>query len=137
MHRILQKTYEAEVSQGIFAMDVKARRGPMRFNPGDADGNFERILSVSAKMLAQISERDKYYRQWLGLLFILASYERSNINLTPEQMKAEISEQWKEDLTFLSDEHFIKYKPVFEEVLLCWYLGNLASNARNSTDQQF
>ena len=136
IYGVLQKTYEAEVAQGIFAMDVRARRGPMRFNPGDADGNFERIFSVSAKMLAQISERDKYYRQWLGLLFILAAYERNNINLTPAQMKAEISEQWKEDLTFLPDEHFIKYKPVFEEILLCWYLGNLASNAR-TTKQQF
>ncbi len=136
IYRVLQKTYEAEVRQGIFAMDVRARRGPIHRDMGDADGNFERILSVSAKLLAQISERDKYYRQWLGLLFILASYERNNINLTPEQMKAEISEQWKEDLTFLSNEHFVKYKPVFDEVLLCWYLGNVASHAR-STKQQF
>ncbi len=125
-----------KLRQGIFAMDVRARRGPIHRDMGDADGNFERMLSVSAKMLAQISERDKYYRQWLGLLFILAAYERNNINLTPEQMKAEISEQWKEDLTFLSDEHFINYKPVFDEVLLCWYLGNVASHAR-STKQQF
>ena len=132
IYRVLQKTYEAEVSQGIFAMDVRARHGPIHRDMGDADGNFERMLSVSAKMLAQISERDKYYRQWLGLLFILASYERNNINLTPEQMKTEISEQWKEDLTFLSDEHFINYKAVFDEVLLCWYLGNLSSNVRRT-----
>ena len=90
------------------------------------DGNFERMLSISTKMFAQISEGDKYYRAWLGLLFLLASNETNHINLSPRQMKAEIGEQWKEDLTFLSDEHLINYKPVFDEILLSWYLGNLS-----------
>ncbi len=75
MYRILHGTYEIEVSQGIFAKSVRDRRGPIRINRGDADGNFERLLSVSAKVLAQISEHDKYYRAWLGLLFVLATRE--------------------------------------------------------------
>ena len=133
IYQVLQKTYQTEVSQGIFAMDVRNRREPVRHDGGDADQNFEWMLSVSAKMLAQISERDKYYRAWLGLLFVLASYETNHINLMPKQMKAEISDQWKEDLTFLSDEHLANYKPVFDEILLSWYLGNGPSKARTST----
>lgn len=130
MYQILQKTYEAEVKQGIFAKDVRARRGPIHMDMGDADGNFERMLSVSAKMLAQISERDRYYRQWLGLLFILASYEMNHINLSPKQVKKEISEQWHEDLTFLDDMHLLNFKQVFDEILLSWYLGNIAKLAQ-------
>ena len=132
IYRVLQKTYEAEVRQGIFAMDVKARRGPIHRDMGDADGNFERMLSVSAKMLAQISERDKYYRQWLGLLFILASYELNHIDLSPKEVKAEISEQWKEDLTFLDEKHLVNYKRDFDEILLSWYLSNLSGEARKT-----
>ena len=127
MYRVLQKTYQAEVSQGIFALDVRARRGPLRFNPGDADGNFERILSVSAKMLAQISERDKYYRQWLGLLFIFAAHMMDHISLTPKQTLTEINQQWKEDLTFLPEKHVLNNKRTFDEILLAWYLANIAS----------
>ncbi len=122
----LIKTYNIEVSQGIFAMDVRRRRGPFRSDGGDADGNFERLLTVSAKMLAQLSERDKYYRAWLGLLFILAEKELNNIGLTDQELLQEISEQWKEDLTFLDERHVTTYRRDFDEILLTWYLGNVA-----------
>jgi hypothetical protein len=55
------------------------------------------------------------------------------IHLSPMQTKAEISEQWKGDLTFLSDQHFVNYKPVFDEILLSWYLTNIAIDARKTT----
>ncbi len=129
IHQILKRTYDIEVSQGIFAKNIKDRRGPIRMNRGDADQNFQRLLSVSMKMLAQISEQDKYYRQWLGLLFVCAAYERDNIELSPRQIAAEIGEQWKEDLTFLSKKHLQKNRREFEEILLTWYLGNIASKA--------
>ncbi len=126
MHQILKRTYDMEVSQGIFALNVNDRRGPIRINRGDADQNFARLLSVSMKMLAQISENDKYYRQWLGLLFVCAAYEREHMELSPEQIIAEIGEQWKEDLTFLDDKTLQCHKQEFEEILLTWYLGNVA-----------
>jgi len=134
-YRVLQKTYEAEVAQGIFAKDAKDRHGPFRINRGDSDGNFERMLSVSAKMLSQISERDKYYRQWLGLLFVLATQEMNNIDLPPEQMLAQISDQWKEDLTFLPAKHLVDHKSDFNEILLTHYLSNIASQARKRTEK--
>ena len=90
------------------------------------------LLSVAAKLLAQISGRDKYNRQWLGLLFILAIYEMNHINLSPKQAKAEISDQWKEDITFLPDQHLINYKQIFDEILLSWYLSNIANESRKT-----
>ncbi len=133
MYKVLQKTYQIEVSQGIFAKDAGDRRGPIRHNRGDADGNFEQLLSVAAKILAQISERDKYYRQWLGLLFILAAQEMNNIDLPPEQMLAEIGDQWKEDLTFLPAKHLVNHKIDFNEILLTHYLSNVARQAKKRT----
>ncbi len=122
----LTKTYNIEVSQGIFAQDVRRRRGPFRSDGGDADGNFEQLLTVSAKMLAQLSERDKYYRAWLGLLFILAEEEMNNIKLTDGELLQEISEQWKEDLNFLPEKLVHAFRRDFEEILLANYLGNVA-----------
>ena len=130
MFQVLKRTYDFEVSQGIFAKNVKDRRGPIRRNRGDADSNFERLLSVSVKLLAQISEQDKYYRQWLGLLFVCAAYELDHINLSPKQTLAEISQQWKEDLTFLSEKRLLSHKREFNEILLTWYLSNIALEAR-------
>ncbi len=130
MYAILKGTYDIEVSQGIFALKVNDRRGPIRINRGDADRNFERLLSVSMKMLAQISERDKYYRAWLGLLYVVASHQVEQMNLSPKQTLAEISEQWKEDLMFLPEKHLLDHKREFDEILLCWYLSNVACRVR-------
>ena len=121
------------MSQGIFAKDINDRRGPIRHNRVDADGNFERMLSLSAKMLTQISERDKYYRQWLGLLFVLATQEMNSLDLSPDQMLAEISDQWKEDLTFLPAKQLVDHKSDFNEILLTHYLSNIASQAKKRT----
>ncbi len=44
----------------------------------------------------------------------------------------EIGEQLKEDLTFLPKAHFVNYKRVFDEVLLSWYLGNIAGIVRKT-----
>ncbi len=126
----LIKTYKIEVSQGIFAWDVRRRRGPFRNDGGDADGNFERLMTVSAKMLAQLSERDKYYRAWLGLLFVLAEKELNNIKLTDGELLQEISEQWKEDLNFLPENLVHAFRRDFEEILLADYLGNVAKEAQ-------
>lgn len=45
-----------------YVMEAYARR----FN----DNNFKRLLSVAEKMLLFIGEEDRYYRAWLGLLFL-------------------------------------------------------------------
>ncbi len=136
MYETLHETYKIEVSQGIFAKNVKNRRGPFRSDGGDADGNFERLLTVSAKMVAQLSESDKYYRAWLGLLLILASEEMNNIKLTNEQLLREISLQWKEDLNFLPEKLVQVFRRDFEEVLLADYLENICRRSKKNNSNR-
>jgi hypothetical protein len=90
------------------------------------DGNFERLLRVSVKVLACVSENDRYYRAWLGLAFILAQEEMSEFNEEVAEIKRLIKVQWLDDLGFLSDQVIIHDRRAFLEIALCDYLGNLA-----------
>ena len=90
------------------------------------DGNFERLLRVSAKILAGISEDDRYYRAWVGLAFILAQEEMSEFNEEVAEIKRLIKVQWLTDLGVLSDQMIIHDRRAFLEIALCDYLANLA-----------
>jgi hypothetical protein len=109
--RTMLATYRLEVAKGVF--DVP-------------DGNFERFLSVSAKLLANVAERDRYYRAWLGLSYLLAEAEINRLNLKPEEIVFEIKRQWMDDLSFLPKEHFELYKRDFTEIALTSNLLNLS-----------
>jgi hypothetical protein len=104
-------TYRLEVQKGVF--DVP-------------DGNFERFLTVSAKLLAQVAERDRYYRAWLGLSFLLAEEELKHLDLSPEELVEQIKKQWMDDLSFLPKEHFVKCQREFSEIVLSSNLYNLS-----------
>jgi hypothetical protein len=99
-------TYRLEVKKGVF--DVP-------------DGNFERFLTVSAKLLAQVAERDRYYRAWLGLSFLLA--------------EEEFKKQWIDDLSFLPKAHFVLCQREFSEIVLSSNLYNLSRLVRKSSMQ--
>jgi hypothetical protein len=116
-YRIMLGTYRLEVAKGVF--DVP-------------DGNFERFLSVSAKLLANVAEQDRYYRAWLGLGYLLAEAEMSRLDLLPEDLVFEINRQWMDDLSFLPREHFELYKRDFTEVVLSSNLVNLARMVESS-----
>jgi hypothetical protein len=90
------------------------------------DGNFERLLRVSVKLLAYVSENDRYYRAWLGLAFILAQEEMSEFNEEVAEIKRLIKVQWLDNIDFLSDQVIIHDRRAFLEIALCDYLGNLA-----------
>jgi hypothetical protein len=111
------QTYRLEVAKGVF--DVP-------------DGNFERFLSVSAKLLANVAEQDRYYRAWLGLSYLLAEAEVSRLDLQPEELVHEIKRQWMDDLSFLPIEHFEAYQRDFTEVALSSNLVNLARMVQSS-----
>jgi hypothetical protein len=81
---------------------------------------------VSAKILAGISEDDRYYRAWLGLAFILAQEEMSEFNEEVAEIKRLIKVQWLDDIDFLRDAVIIRDRRAFLEIALCDYLGNLA-----------
>ena len=103
--------YRLEVYKGVF--DIP-------------DGNFERFLSVSTKLLAQISERDRYYRAWLGLALLLAEDEMKQLNLSPDEIIAETKAQWMDDLSFLPRTQFEIYQREFTEIVFSSNLMNLA-----------
>jgi hypothetical protein len=108
----LLKAYRLERVQGVF--------GPK------PDANFERLLRVSRKVLAGISEEDRYYRAWLGLAFILAQEEMSEFNEPVAEIKRLIKAQWLTDLSFLQEKAIIYNRREFLETALCDYLVNLA-----------
>ena len=108
----LLKTYKLESSQGVFG--------------GRPDGNFERLLRVSRKLLARVSEEDRYYRAWLGLAFLLAQEEVDSFNVHVVEVKRLIKAQWLTDLDFLPDDVIVSHRREFLETALCDYLCNLA-----------
>ena len=65
MFKRMFQAYHLEVSQGVFKEIGKF----------EGDGNFLRMLNVSRKLLLAIGEDDRYYREWIGLLILLASQE--------------------------------------------------------------
>jgi hypothetical protein len=88
------------------------------------DGNFERLLRVSAKVLTGISESDRYYRAMLGLVFLLASEEYAGLNLSASEVKALMKKQWLDDVDCLPDRVIEKNLADFKEMVMCWSLSN-------------
>jgi hypothetical protein len=113
-YRKMMKVYRLDCVQGVFG-----------FKP---DGNFERILRVSSKILVNISEKDRYYRAWLGLAYVLAMEEYFDQleAAKPSDLVFEINWQWLSDLSFLPDRVVESDLEGFLEYALCNYLGNLA-----------
>jgi len=110
----MMKTYRLDCIQGVFGVKP--------------DGNFERMLRVSSKILVNISEKDRYYRAWLGLAYVLAMEEYFDQleAAEPKDLVFEIKRQWLNDLSFLSDSVIESDLEGFLEYALSNYLGNLA-----------
>jgi hypothetical protein len=108
----MMKAYRLDCVQGTF--------GP------EPDGNFERVLRVSVKLLGRVAEDDRYYRAWLGLAFLLAYEEVECLDLSAEQLLELIQEQWLTDVRFMPASHVEAYRDEFVQWALCDYLGNLA-----------
>ena len=90
------------------------------------DGNFERLLSVTRKILVRLSEDDPYYRKWVGLAFLLAADEWSAREKDAQQLKRWIKEQWHMNIDCLPDELIASNVDDFAEDAYCDFLGNLA-----------
>jgi hypothetical protein len=110
-YRKMLKTYRIECLQGTFG--------------SSPDGNFERFLRVAVKVLARVSEDDRYYRAWVGLAFLLARSELEGLNFGPAQLKALCRTQWLFDVDFLPESYVVANRAEFVEMALCDYLGNL------------
>ena len=114
VYGMMMKTYRLDCIQGVFGVVP--------------DGNFERLLRVSAKVLSSLSESDRYYRAWLGLAFVLAreEYLAQLAKSSPEDLVFEIRRQWLSDLSFLSEKQINSDLEGFYEYAICNYLSNLA-----------
>jgi len=114
VYGLMMKTYRLDCIQGVFGVKP--------------DGNFERLLRVSAKLLTSLSESDRYYRAWLGLAFVLAreEYLAELARSDPAKLVFEIRRQWLSDLSFLKEKQIKSDLEGFYEYAICNYLGNLA-----------
>jgi hypothetical protein len=110
----MARVYRLDCIQGVFG--------------AKPDGNFERMLRVSSKILLNISERDRYYRAWLGLVYVLAMEEYFDrlAAAEPKNLVFEIKRQWLSDLSFLPEKAIKSDLEGFLEYALSNYLGNLA-----------
>ena len=110
----MMKVYRIDCVQGVFGVKP--------------DGNFERLIRVSSKILLNVSENDRYYRAWLGLAYVLAMEEYFDQleGTDPKDLVFEIKRQWLSDLSFLPDRVVESDLEGFLEYALCNYLVNLA-----------
>jgi hypothetical protein len=112
------QAYHLEVSQGVFKEIGKF----------EGDGNFLRMLRVSRKLLLAIGEDDRYYREWVGLLIILASEEYQSWleKVTPAEIKFWCRAQWYVSPDCLSDEALSQVKDKIAPDVLAYYLHILS-----------
>lgn len=107
------KTYKLDIFGGTFG--------------SKPDRNFERLLRVSAKILANISEDDPYYRNWVGLALWLSEKEFNKISLGPAEIKRLFQGNCAQDISSdIPDRLIMQHLKDFTEMALCGHLSNLA-----------
>jgi len=118
MFKRMFQAYHLEVSQGVFKEIGKF----------EGDGNFLRMLNVSRKLLLAIGEDDRYYREWIGLLILLASQEYADWlkKVTPAEIKFWCRAQWYVSPNCLSDEALSQVKDKLAPDALAYYLHILS-----------
>jgi hypothetical protein len=92
------------------------------------DKHFLRVLDVSEKLLLYLGEMDRYYRQWLGVAFLLAEEEMSRLreSMTYEEFLSLVKAQWEFDMTgAFPREYFEAHRDQFLKILLANSLVNL------------
>jgi hypothetical protein len=93
------------------------------------DKNFLNVLELSRKVLFYLGDMDRYYRQWLGLFFLLIQDELNaqKENMTHEEFFKLVKAQWEFDMTgAFPEEHFNAHKDEFQKILLSNSLSNVA-----------
>ena len=114
----MYQAYHLEVAQSVFKEVGKF----------EGDGNFLRMLRVSQKLLTAIGEDDRYYREWLGLLIILAKeeYDKWLSTITPAEIKYCCRAQWYVSPECLSDQSILEIKDQLAPDVLAYYLHILS-----------
>ena len=91
------------------------------------DENFQHLLEASFKALAFISEQDRYYRQWLGLVYLLIEEELdvTRVSISRDAFVTLVHEQWHLHWDAISTGVYERNKGNWFPVLLTDFLHNL------------
>jgi hypothetical protein len=93
------------------------------------DKNFLRVLQLTEKLLLYLGEMDRYYRQWLGLAFLLTEDElkQQREALAYEDFLSLVKAQWEFNMRgAVPEEYFNAHKEDFLNIVLANFLMNLA-----------
>lgn len=123
VYKKLMAAYEVEAYCGRF--DDK----PYQTIKTLKDRNFLNLLELSKKALFYLGDMDRYYRQWLGLFFLLIQDELNTHkeNMTYEEFFKLVKAQWDFDMTgAFPQEFFDAHKDEFQKIILCNFLTNIA-----------
>lgn len=128
--RMTQKVFERFFT--AYRTEVHAGRFdgvPWQTIKGLRDKNFMRLLQLSEKLLVYLGENDRYYRQWLGYAFLLATEETGKqlVTLTYGDCLELCRIQWDFNLEgAFPPEYFEAHKGEFLNMVLANFLSNLA-----------
>jgi hypothetical protein len=111
------------------------------------DRHFLNVLELSRKLLTYLGDTDRYYRQWLGLFFLLVhdAVEMQQQCMGFEEFLASVRAQWDFDMKgAFPKEYFDAHKRIFQKILLANNLCNLCSKklegfpsaSRHANEQQ-
>jgi hypothetical protein len=109
-----------EIFNRVYALDV--RGGSFGSQP---DNNFQTLLSLVGKIVANISEDDPYYRQWVGLTLWLCVREYNAISLTPAEVKMCFDGDRPGMNSDIPDRLIAQNIKDFTEMAMCGHLSNL------------
>lgn len=92
------------------------------------DRHFLNVLELSRKLLVYLGDTDGYYRQWLGLAFLLMEEELKDLrqSITYEDFLALVRAQWDFDMRgAFSKEYFEAHREELFKILFTNSLMNL------------
>jgi hypothetical protein len=94
---------------------------------GLEDEHFQHLLDATWKALAFISEEDRYYRQWLGLVYLLIEeeLEAERDAVSRDEFVRLAREQWHLNWSVIGDGVYEAEKARWFPVLLTDFLHNL------------
>jgi hypothetical protein len=124
VYKKLLQAYELEAFSGRFD-DV-----PYQTLKTLKDRHFLNILELSRKLLIYLGDTDRYYRQWLGLFFLLThdAIQKHQQSMRFEPFLASARAQWEFDMRgAFGEQHFKENKRIFQELMLANHLFNLCS----------
>ena len=94
------------------------------------DRHFLNILELSRKGLIYLADTDRYYRQWLGLFFLLThdAVEEQKQSLRYKEFLMSALNQWEFDMDgAFPPEFFEGHKRLFQEIQLANHLFTLCA----------